>query len=385
MSKASPPVKFLPPWAYELGLLLALICRELLCSLIDLMKNCCRVSTSVSFKKASTSRKKSAPRSEGSEERTAERGMNILDLPQLTLDCILEKLSPKELVTVACVCRCLRDRCGSDHLWESHMRKKWGRLLGKAARREWESYAASRKHALGSATLVQHTKPKNWMGCLFSRSNSDADRRLSIVNNTSPADVTMSWYSALESGRRWLPAQIFNRENANVGFVLSCYDAELRYDRLSDTFYARYYPHGSKAVLEEEGVSWNRVRVPPVDISPHEIHASECLSELSPGDQIEVQWRRSQKFPFGWWYGVIGHLDSCDGGEQHCLCNLSDTIILQFKQYPPGSRWRRATVSRKNHEEGTGNETTGFYGGIRKLQCKDEICMWLRHWPEESS
>lgn len=176
------------------------------------MKNCCRVSTSVSFKKASTSRKKSAPRSEGSEERTAERGTNILDLPELTLDCILEKLSPKELVTVACVCRCLRDRCRSGHLWESHMRKKWGRLLGKASRRAWESYAASRKHALGSATLVQHTKPKNWMGYLFSRSNSDADRRLNIVNNTSPADVTMSWYSALESGRLWVPAQIYNRE-----------------------------------------------------------------------------------------------------------------------------------------------------------------------------
>ncbi|RWV84897.1 hypothetical protein BHE74_00026195 [Ensete ventricosum] len=219
MSKASPPVKFLPPWAYELGLLLVLICRELVCWLIDSMKNCWRISTSVSFEKANTSRKKSAPRSEGSEERTVKRGTNILDLPELTLDCILEKLSPKELVTVACVCRCLRDRCRSDHLWESHMRKKWGRLLGKAAGRQWESYAASRKQALGSATLVQHTKgKKSWTGSLFSRSNSDADDiRLNIVNNTSPADVTMSWwYSALESGRLWLPAQIYNREVLSV-------------------------------------------------------------------------------------------------------------------------------------------------------------------------
>lgn len=86
-----------------------------------------------------------------------------------------------------------------------------------------------------------------------------------------------------------------------------------------------------------------------MDISPHEIHVSECLSELSPGDHIEVQWRRSQKFPCGeflfvicqimksvsycffpfagWWYGVIGHLDSCDGDEQQCLCNLSGEMI----------------------------------------------------------
>lgn len=62
---------------------------------------------------------------------------------------------------------------------------------------------------------------------------------------------------------------------------------------------------------------------------------------------------------------------------------FADTLILEFKQYMPGSRWRRASVDRKNHCE-KGNETDGFYGGIRRLQDKEEISKWLRIWPKES-
>jgi hypothetical protein len=25
----------------------------------------------------------------------------------------------------------------------------------------------------------------------------------------------------------------------------------------------------------------------------------------------------------GWWYGVVGHLESCDGNEHFCRCHLS--------------------------------------------------------------
>nr|AAC25939.1 unknown protein [Arabidopsis thaliana] len=34
----------------------------------------------------------------------------------------------------------------------------------------------------------------------------------------------------------------------------------------------------------------------------------------------------------------------------------------------------------RDHKE-EGNEEDGFYGGIRKLNCKEEIAMWKRHWP----
>lgn len=62
------------------------------------------------------------------------------------------------------------------------------------------------------------------------------------------------------------------------------------------------------------------------------------------------------------------------------LLLLADAIVLEFKHYAPGSKWRQTTVSRKDHRE-KGDETDGFYGGIRKLQTKDEITTWRRFWP----
>ncbi|VAH76289.1 unnamed protein product [Triticum turgidum subsp. durum] len=173
----------------------------------------------------------------------------------------------------------------------------------------------------------------------------------------------MSWYLHLESGKLWFPAQVYNREHGHVGFMMSCYDAELSYDFRTDTFHAR-------------------VRAPPVGTLAHDLHASDCLHELRPGDNIEIQWRRNKEFPYGWWYGVVGHLESCDGNEHFCRCYLSDTVVLEFNQYTPGSRWRQSLVNRKDHRE-EGNESDGFYGGIRKLQDKDEISKWKQLWPTD--
>ena len=195
-------------------------------------------------------------------------------------------------------------------------------------------------------------------------------------------DSIMSWYLSMESGKFWFPAQVYNREHGHVGFMMSCYDAELSYDFHSDTFRARYPPHGRRTVVLEDGVHWDRVRAPPVDTHAHDLHASDCLHELRPGDNIEIQWRRNKEFPYGWWYGVVGHLESCDGSEHFCRCHLSDTVVLEFNQYTPGSRWRQALVNRKDHRE-EGNEGDGFYGGIRKLRSKDEISKWRQLWPTD--
>jgi len=197
-----------------------------------------------------------------------------------------------------------------------------------------------------------------------------------------PVDSIMSWYLALESGNFWFPAQVYNRENGHVGFVLSCYDAELSYDRRTDTFQARYPPHGRRASTIETGVTWDRLRAPPVDTSPHDLHISDCLNELRPGDHIEIQWRRNKEFPYGWWYGVVGHLETCDGNDNYCRCHYSDSLVLEFNQYTRGSRWRTMSVNRKDHRE-EGNEADGFYGGIRKLECNEEISVWKKLWPAE--
>lgn len=63
--------------------------------------------------------------------------------------------------------------------------------------------------------------------------------------------------------------------------------------------YCRYPPHGNRAVAVESSVTWDRLRAPPVDTPPHGLHISDCLSELHPGDHIEIQWRRNKKYPYG--------------------------------------------------------------------------------------
>lgn len=64
------------------------------------------------------------------------------------------------------------------------------------------------------------------------------------------------------------------------------------------------------------------------------------------------------------------------------ICVLIDTVVLEFNQYAPGSRWRHTMINRRDHRE-QGNEADGFYGGIRKLHTKDEISMWQQFWPAE--
>ncbi|KAJ0974658.1 hypothetical protein J5N97_016623 [Dioscorea zingiberensis] len=306
--------------------------------------------------------------------------MTILDLPELALDCILGKLSPSGLCNMAGVCHSLRNWCVSDHLWERHMRDNWGRVLGFAANNDLKLYLPSRR-----VDFSDKEKKKN-VGSLPSLwALSWLNPRIDGGNKTSttlPVDSIMSRYLALRSGRIWFPAQVYNRENGNVGFLLSCYDAELSYDSRTDTFYARYPPHGVRTTNVEDGVKWDRIRASPVDTGAHDLYVSDCLNDLHPGDHIEIQWRKSKGFPYGWWYGVVGHLASCDGNKHFCHCHNSESIILEFNQYTPSSRWRQVTINRKDHRE-DGNETDGFYGGIRKL-CSDEISAWRSMWPTKT-
>lgn len=307
---------------------------------------------------------------------------SLLDLPELALECILGRLSPAGLWSMSAVSTSLRDRCRSDHLWEKHIKQKWGRVIGDAAYREWQQWqaAAARK----GPTLLDQAKEKGFFDslsglCPFSWFRPKSER-INKSRCSLPVDSIMAWYLSLEGGKLWFPAQVFNRENGHVGFMLSCYDAQLSYDLRTDTFRARYSPHGRRTT--EETIQWDRIRAPPVDTPPHVLHVSDCLNDLKPGDHIEIQWRRKKEFPYGWWYGVVGHLEPCDGNENHCHCHHSDAVILEFNQYNLGSRWRRMVIDRKDHQE-EGNEVDGFYGGIRKLYNKEEIAKWMHLWPTQ--
>ncbi|KAF7815574.1 F-box protein [Senna tora] len=353
------PLKPLQPWASGMRLISLGFCWLSVKSVSKLIRNrlllglLCQICSRMSLMKKMSL----TSRVENVEDT---QDMSVLDLPELVLECILEKLPPSSLCQMAGVCRSLRERCVSDYFWEKHMKQKWGGVIGPAAYREWQWHIASRQDVGG----LKHD-------------NSFNDQPSSL-----PFDSVMTWYLALETGNFWFPAQVYNRENGHVGFMLSCYDAELSYDRHSDTFQARYPPHGRRAIATEHGIPWERLRAPPIDTPPHDLHFTDCLHDLHPGDHIEIQWRRNKEFPYGWWYGVVGHLESCDGNENFCRCHNSDTVVLEFNQYTPGSRWRRTNVSRKNHRE-EGNEADGFYGGIRKIYSETEISTWKLLWPSQ--
>uniref|UniRef100_A0A803R538 Uncharacterized protein n=1 Tax=Cannabis sativa TaxID=3483 RepID=A0A803R538_CANSA len=33
-------------------------------------------------------------------------------------------------------------------------------------------------------------------------------------------------------------------------------------------------------------------------------------------------------YVIGWWYGVVGHLESCDGNENYCRCHDSGELFI---------------------------------------------------------
>lgn len=389
----SLPIKSLPPWAREMRLQSFYFWEDLsnLFPFAKSLNNALCLNFNSKTKKKSNSKSITGTREHF--ETTTTTGSPLLDLPELAIESILEKLEPAELCRMACVSTYLRDVCLSDHLWKHHMKQKWGTIFGCAAQREWVMHIASQKES--RSCFLDGGKGRGFlMGCLSklwhvmmfrsifnSYGRSSDERKQMKISCQPPSDCSIvSCYRALETGNFWFPAQVFNRENGHVGFVMSCYDAKLCYDSHTDTFEARYPPHGARAVASESEVTWDRIRAAPVDASPHDLHVSDCLNDLRPKDHIEIQWRRNKQFPYGWWYGVIGHLESCGGTDTSCNCHKSDIVVLEFNQYAPGSRWRHTMINRKDHCE-EGNEADGFYGGIRKLYNKDEICLWQQFWP----
>ncbi|KAI3952715.1 hypothetical protein MKW92_000018 [Papaver armeniacum] len=331
-------LKSLPSWLGDMRLFFLWFWRNLLSLLVNSLRT---TKISIENSERMSFRKKlvSSTRVEHVEEEMNYE-MSVLDLPELALESILGRLSPSGLCSMAAVCSSMRDRCRSDYLWKRHMDEKWGK-----------NYALDRSNSKSIPRSLSCVWPLNWFKSKLVNSNKP--------KSSLPADSIMSWYLSLETGNFWFPAQVYNREHGHVGFMLSCYDAELSYDSRTDTFHARYPPHGRRTIVIEEGVEWDRIRAPAVDTLPHDLHVSDC-----------------------WWYGIAGHLEHCDGDERHCLCHTSDTVVLEFNQYTHGSRWRQTFVSRKDHRE-EGNETDGFYGGIRKLYAANEISMWKQLWPTE--
>ncbi|XP_027934575.1 F-box protein At2g32560-like [Vigna unguiculata] len=148
-------------------------------------------------------------------------------------------------------------------------------------------------------------------------------------------------------------------------------NALVNYDSRSNTFQARDQ-NGSWKLIGKN-IEWDMVRAPSLQISPYLLHVSHSLQNLKPEDHIEIQWRPNAQSPYDWFYGVIGHLESCN--ENCCECVYSDTLIVEFRQFPKVSNLRRIKLCRRKKED-QNDGIGGYCGGIRKLENEDEIKKW---------
>ncbi|QCE05469.1 transcriptional corepressor LEUNIG_HOMOLOG-like isoform X1 [Vigna unguiculata] len=296
--------------------------------------------------------------------------ISLLDLPESTLDFILKCLSPMDLCRMSKVCVLLKGKCESDEFWENHIKEKWGRVIGDAVYKEWEWHIAIAKD--GVLLNNQHTNQTGSMGsfsgvwpnlCLGSYLE-----HFKLLNGKNSNNFMMSLYFSLETGSFWFPAQVYKE--------LVIYNALVKYDSQSNTFQARYQNRDWGFL--GRNIEWDMVRAPAVDTPPYVVHVSHCSHNLKPEDHVEIQWRPDTQSPYDWWYAVIGHLDSCN--QNCCRCHYSDTLIVEFRQYPEESDSRRIKLCRKKNEEQS-DQIEGYYGGIRKLENEDEIETWKRLFP----
>lgn len=48
----------------------------------------------------------------------------------------------------------------------------------------------------------------------------------------------------------------------------------------------------------EGNIQWDRLRLSPVETSARAFYMSNCMNDLKPGDQIEIQIRRRKDSPY---------------------------------------------------------------------------------------
>ncbi|KAJ1440768.1 F-box-like domain superfamily [Sesbania bispinosa] len=176
--------------------------------------------------------------------------ISLLDLPEMALDCILKGLSPIELCRMLEVCTSLRDKCRSDHLWESHIKHKWGRVISDFAYKEWQLHIKAAKEGNilnqrinlnGSLGSFSGVWPNLYLGSYL--------EDCLLLNGQRSNNFMMALFFSLQSGGFWFPAQVYK---VSIWWLaMSREEPEVGYDN------------------------------------------------LKPGDHIEIQWRGSAQSPYG--------------------------------------------------------------------------------------
>ncbi|XP_028766690.1 F-box protein At2g32560-like [Neltuma alba] len=270
------------------------------------------------------------------------------------------------------VCSILRKRCSGDDLWKEHIRRRWGPVVGDVVYKEWKWHITSAKEE-NSFRIHQNngsvgTFSGDWPRLSLGSYLEDSEKLRGSLSNY----FMKALYLSVENGKFWFPAQIYK------GNGVSCYDALLSYESETDSFQARIQRRGWHVL--KKNIRWDEVRATPVETPPNALHVSDDLSNLKPGDHIEIQFRTARRTSYEWWYATIGHLETCDEHENNCGCDQSEVVVVEFKQYPPTSRMKRLVLSKDNgreHDDGRGR----LYGGIRKIHSQPQIDTWKRLFP----
>ncbi|KAK4281963.1 hypothetical protein QN277_013400 [Acacia crassicarpa] len=291
----------------------------------------------------------------------------LLDLPESHLDCVLKHLSPQELCIMSEACSVLRKRCSGDDLWEEHIKRKWGPVIGEVVYNEWKWHIASAKED-NTLRIYQNgslgTFSGDWPFLSLGSYLDDSEMLRGSLSNY----FMKSLYFSVESGKFWFPAQIYRANR-----FLCCHHGLLSYDSETDSFQARKQSGGWELI--GKSIGWDKVRATPVETPPNALHVSH-LSNLKPGDHIEIQFRTSRQTFYDWWHATIEHLETCNEHGNHCGCDQSEVVVVEFKQYSPVvSQMRRLVLTKNNyqeHDDGMGR----LFGGIRKIHSQQQIDTW---------
>lgn len=150
-----------------------------------------------------------------------------------------------------------------------------------------------------------------------------------LAGTSPPRGTWKRIYKGFLFGLVCLNLQVFNREiKRNLEFAMSCYTAKVTYrrelDRDSDNsggtsratgggsycYHATYDNDGRGIVCES--IEHRQIREVPRDIASLPSTASLLVHadvsggrNFQVGEGVEIQWRRQQNHPFGWWYGVV--------------------------------------------------------------------------------
>jgi len=205
-----------------------------------------------------------------------------------------------------------------------------------------------------------------------------------------------SYHSTLRGKRHYL-LEVFDREK-KLGFAMAAMSARITYDRVLDSFVARYI--SASEVLPEviSACESHRIRFcppsaraqlqpgPMAEAGPvamledqplglsYPYRVLEGHGDLVVGQGVELQWKMQYGSPFGWWYGCLERLQTDPDGRMA-------TATLIFRHFPSTSRWYRLQV-RLGDARMQPCAFGGFTGGLRPASAA-ESKHWMRFFPSD--